>query len=284
MAHTALYGGTVYEKKGGADLVGGTVYKKDHGKVLVGGTAYEVGFGVPCTVTILAYGISPNGSANVTLDGQTYSAKGVVINPNNYTTIAELTVPSGTVMSCSACTSVGNARGTIVLNGTNVAEAASAGVPVSYDYVVNGNIQVELNEAHVVVSNLSASRVLITEIPEGHALVQINAPRYTSENPCSVTINGITYTNIRPNKGTLATLIVPVGTEIHCVAYWGDYANGGYIYVNDTQVAKYNAPPYDYNNTKAEYTYVVTGNVDIQLETKDYSKEYYGGNIYITEL
>lgn len=45
MAHTALYGGTVYEKKGGADLVGGTVYKKDHGKVLVGGTAYEVGFG-----------------------------------------------------------------------------------------------------------------------------------------------------------------------------------------------------------------------------------------------
>ena len=47
MAHTALYGGTVYEKKGGADLVGGTVYKKDHGKVLVGGTAYEVGFAPP---------------------------------------------------------------------------------------------------------------------------------------------------------------------------------------------------------------------------------------------
>ena len=46
MAHTALYGGTVYEKKGGADLVGGTVYKKDHGKVLVGGTEYEVGFGL----------------------------------------------------------------------------------------------------------------------------------------------------------------------------------------------------------------------------------------------
>lgn len=44
MAHTALYGGTAYEKKGGADLVGGTVYSIDKGKTLVGGTAYEVGF------------------------------------------------------------------------------------------------------------------------------------------------------------------------------------------------------------------------------------------------
>ena len=121
----------------------------------------------PCTVTIAAFGISPNGNANVTLNGQTYSAKGISITPNqnNPTPIAEITVPSGTVMSCSACTSVGNNKGTIVLNGTNVAEAASAGVPATCDYVVNGNIKVELNDAHVVAANVSVSRVLITEEP-----------------------------------------------------------------------------------------------------------------------
>lgn len=70
MAHTALYGGTVYEKKGGADLIGGTVYKKDHGKVLVGGTAYEVGFGKP--VTIIG-GYSTIGAAyTATIDDVSY--------------------------------------------------------------------------------------------------------------------------------------------------------------------------------------------------------------------
>lgn len=133
--------------------------------VIVEGAVYDVEFGVPCTVTIVAFGMSPNGNANVTLNGQTYSAKGVsiTIDQNNPTPIAEITVPSGTVMSCSACTSVGNNKGTIVLNGTDVAKAASAGVPATYDYVVNGNIKVELNDANVVASNMSVSRVLITE-------------------------------------------------------------------------------------------------------------------------
>lgn len=91
MAHTALYGGTVYEKKGGADLVGGTVYKKDHGKVLVGGTAYEVGFLAEHDVVIAAGSGSGGGIITtqwtVEIDGNAYN----VTNGQAWETVAKNT-------------------------------------------------------------------------------------------------------------------------------------------------------------------------------------------------
>ena len=132
----------------------------------------------PCTVTIVANGMSPNGNANVTLQGQTYSAKGISVSAdgNNPTMIAELTVPSGTVMHCSALVSTAGttAKGTIVLNGTFVAEGAT-GVPATYDYVVNGNIRVHLYDSAMLM--VSVSQVVITETP---VTFTINGTEYSA--------------------------------------------------------------------------------------------------------
>lgn len=187
MAHTALYGGTVYEKYGGADLVGGTVYKKDHGKVLVGGTAYEVGFGVPCTVTIVARGMTPSGNTTVTLEGQTYSTTGATPTP---TTIAELTVPSGTVMSCHTLLTTGTVTNSVIdVNGTiMLAKQETLGVPATYDYIINGNVIVNLNDAvMVVMPSATQSSIYINEIRNdpvfGDLMVVADLGTITSTDP-----------------------------------------------------------------------------------------------------
>ena len=141
MAHKALMGGTVYEKKGGADLVGGTVYKKDNGKVLVGGTAYEVGFGpAMATVTI-----------NVTLGGYGDSLTGcyVSIDGVQYTTDTTIEVPVGTEIYCyvsGGSTSV-DVDLDITLNGTSVASAETVIGPAKFcrDYYYTVNRDVSIN-------------------------------------------------------------------------------------------------------------------------------------------
>lgn len=266
MAHKVLVDGTAYEISGGRTLVNGTGYSIDKGKTLVGGTAYEVGFGVPCTVTIVAFGISPNGNANVTLNGQTYSAKGVSVSndQNNPTKLAEITVPSGTVMSCSACTSLGNSKGTIVLNGTNVAEAASAGVTATYDYVVNGNIIVELNDATVVVSNLSVSRVLITEIPEGHALVKIKQTSYYLEDTY-VSIDGVRYQKS-------ATCVVPIGTVIYCYTKAGNKEDKGSVSITLNGQEVSTVTQLGMGTFLGEYYYTVTRQAKIEMAYDEYDQ------------
>ncbi len=237
MAHTALYGGTVYEKKGGADLVGGTVYKKDHGKVLVGGTAYEVGFGVPCTVTIVVRGVSPSGNTTVIMEGQTYSTTGATPTP---TTIAELTVPSGTVMSCYTLITTGTVTNSVIdVNGTILlAEQETLGVPATYDYIINGNVIVNLYDTVMVpMPNLNHSRIYINEIRNdpvfGDLVVIADLGTITSTDPneriavnmykypeniynCThAIINGVAYELIKePSTTTDATYTVPNFNEI----------------------------------------------------------------------
>lgn len=110
MAHTALYGGTVYEKKGGADLVGGTVYKKDHGKVLVGGTVYEVGFGHPVTVAAGASGMFI-AQTTIGIDGNTYS---VQTNAPAFNTVTQST----SKMTVTIVRGLGNPA--VTLNGETI--------------------------------------------------------------------------------------------------------------------------------------------------------------------
>ena len=108
----------------------------------------------------------------------------------------------------------------------------------------------------------------------------VTSMRDDIKNLASVTINGTTYSD---EYRLSETLVVPCGTEIHCVSYWGDYAGGGYVYVNGTQVAK--SSGYDYGVSKAEYTYTVTGDASIKLErTNMYGNGgYWGSNVRITE-
>ena len=133
MAHTALYGGTVYEKKGGADLVGGTVYKKDHGKVLVGGTAYEVGFGHP--VLIAGGGQGIDAGYTLTVDDASYG----FTNAWSHETVstASVTITSST------------ATNKIVLNGETVVSGA-------------GEYTVDLSDATHVVFNRMLFNMMIS--------------------------------------------------------------------------------------------------------------------------
>lgn len=139
MAHTALYGGTVYEKKGGADLVGGTVYKKDHGKVLVGGTAYEVGFDDGMrTITITDTNSSYNSSthsqyAYITHNGVDY------IDPTTFN------AKIGDVIRCTVGASYGGSA-QIIVNGTYVVSKPVSGnfEQTTYEYEIVSDVTINL--------------------------------------------------------------------------------------------------------------------------------------------
>ena len=137
MAHTALYGGTVYEKKGGADLVGGTVYSIDKGKTLVGGTAYEVGFGSPMAkVTLLA---------DTFVDYNYVSAYVEYKTPNgdyvSLYTAGEYELPIGTVMLFNLkYGGKGRVDMYITLNDESV---ASGDMDAFYEYTLTGNITID---------------------------------------------------------------------------------------------------------------------------------------------
>ena len=236
--------------------------------------AVNAEFAAPCTVRISAYALTPTGNANVTINGQTYSAKGLSTTLNNTTPVAEITVPSGTVMSCSTLVPSGQAliNSATSLNGTVVAQQTASGIPVTYDYVVNSDIYVEIMDAVINGSPMSMtmSKISITEIPEGHVLVWISGTG--NINTGYVTINGTKHNSSK-------IVAVPVDTVIYCYARSpekdSDYY--GLISCNGTTVAKAT------NETSseeyyAEYNYTVNGDVKINLtSTTSY------GNITITE-
>lgn len=227
MAHTALYGGTVYEKKGGADLVGGTVYKKDHGKVLVGGTAYEVGFAKPVTITVTGTG----------LDYYVYiqhAEGGYAIYSSPATFIANV----GDTIYCYCTECYGSQF--IYLNG-DVVTGGYGENDISYAYTVVSDAKIELYE----YSNNGEKRnrygyIKITEIPEGHVLVTITGSNaYTV-----VTIDGI--------EQAPSTIAVPIGTTVICTVTSISSSGRPYITLNGATVS---------NDT---YTYTVVGNVTIE--------------------
>ncbi|MBR3999972.1 MAG: hypothetical protein IKI93_16700 [Clostridia bacterium] len=262
MAHKDMIGGTVYEVDHGKDRIGGTVYEIDHGKDLIGGTVYEVGFGVPCTVTILAYGVSPVGNANVTIDGQTYSAKGISVPPNqnNPMVIAELIVQSGTVMSCSALVPSGTtASWGVSLNGTTVASQSTYGTPAVYDYVVNGNVCVVLQEGAMPAYNLYTASVSIIE--DTHVRVAINNNGYDTSYDATVSIDGKKYQND-------AILYLPIGTQIYCYVSYSvkEGEPPAYIELNGTTVVT--AVPQGMSGS-GEYYYTATRHVQIELYNYD---------------
>lgn len=262
MAHKTLVNATAYEISGGRTLVNGTGYSIDKGKTLVGGTAYEVGFGVPCTVTILAYGISPVGNANVTIDGQTYSAKGVTVSldQKNPTVITEVIVPSGTVMSCSALVPSGTtASWGVSVNGTTVASQSTYGTPAVYDYVVNGNVRVVLREVAVPVNNLYVANVEIIE--DGR--VQVFITGSGSDTHAYVDIDGVRYSSAK-------TLAVPIGTVMTCHVSdkYGDDRQS--LKVNGVELAK------GAYKGSFDYEYTVSKTVSIDLTYTVSADKVYG--------
>lgn len=250
MAHTALYGGTVYEKKGGADLVGGTVYKKDHGKVLVGGTVYEVGFGKPVTVTLT--GSVSNSYAEY--------------NGTRYTFPSTFEANIGDTINFH-CGDVPSSA-TIFLNNNQVASGVGS---ANHSYTVASDLNVNLQTSGSGSS--VQAKMYITEIPEGHALVQIvekGGTGYTSGCGWSkLTIDGITYTSA-------ATVTVPIGTAIYCDVI-GSGSSKPYIEVNGVRVVEgYGNKDDGYDD--CSYTHIVASDITV---------EFYGnkgsGQIVITE-
>lgn len=251
MAHTALYGGTVYEKKGGADLVGGTVYKKDHGKVLVGGTAYEVGFAEMVTVKIDRGNYYYNDSY-VTIDGQTYTGK------NMGTTIS---VPIGTVIYCNCHASAKNSeKGDITLNGVSVESTVTGAMNLYYEYehTVNGNMTISFD-----YSEGDESYIRITEVPVGYAEVKITGTG--SVNHVYLSVDGVKYY-------TTQTIVLPIGQTIYLFTRQNDSGANGYIKLNGSEVRR------DNNGSGVEYNHTLNGDVNVYLL---FSKG--GGYITITE-
>lgn len=246
MAHKVCIDGTAYEIDGGKAMVNGAVYEIDHGTTLVNGAEYEVGF-APSEATV-----------TITKTGGVSTAIFVTIDSVKYTTDAVITVPIGTVIICTP-------SGSVILNGQTVAN----GTGVTYNYTVTKNVAINMNWQN------GTGTITITEIPEGHAAVNITGTgNDTLKKAANVTIDGTVYK-------AATTVAVPIGTEIYCYAsntYGENNTYYGTISLNGTFVAlgdKYeDRREYWY----AEYTYIVNGNVTINL-----SYNSAGGTIKITE-
>lgn len=125
--HNTLVGSTTGEIEGGTVLIGGVVREIDSGLVLVNGVAREIVFATLCTVTI-------TGSGSV-------SRCRLTINGTIYTSAATVEVEPGTIVSCYV--RLGQVRGTVKLNGKEVAN--SGGSSATYNYAVEKNVRISLS-------------------------------------------------------------------------------------------------------------------------------------------
>ena len=165
-------------------------------------------------------------------------------------------------------------RASIYVNGVEVeGSKLREGESVDYEHTLTKNTIVKCvyeDDSY----EFPCPRIYITEIPEGHALVNITAVS-AGATTCYVSIDGVMYT-------ASATVVVPVGTTIYCMARSNDGENSNYygtISVNGSGVAsadKYMSGKNDY--WYAEYNYTVKGDVIISLY---YSSP--GADITITE-
>ena len=182
----------------------------------------------------------------IVVNGQTYYAE---------ETPTEIPVKTGTTITC--CKTAG-----VQVNGQYVSQGAD-----DYEYTVSSNAIIEIVSTHVSDTQY-LGLIVITEIPEGHALVTITG---TGDADYShVTIDGVKYTGA-------ATVAVPIGTTIYCYVR---SKNDGYADImlpnNEHIYAETKVGSYYY----AEYNYAVSGNVQIGLS---YSSMITTGGIVITE-
>lgn len=157
--------------------------------------------------------------------------------------------------------------GVIYLNGEQVA-SSSGSTRYTYDVACDVNIDVQ----EIGSGTSIGIRVYITEIPEGHALVQITGEGLNNAyKACVLTVDGAEY-------ASATTLVVPIGTVITCaIATQADGEEDGYVKVNGTNVL---SVPMLENGT---YDYTVTGNVTINMSTVRDADKMRTGYITITE-
>ena len=208
MAHKPLINGTLYELDKGRSLVDGTIREIDHGKTLVGGTVYEVGFAKPVTITLagsLSEGSVGSPGNHVEYNGNKYSS------PCTF----EAAVGDTITVYCGTVPSSAN----IYLNGQQVASTLGS---VTYSYTVTCNAIIE---GELKGSGMGGSaHMYITEIPEGHVLVNISL----ASSYAYASIDGISYTTspvtMTVTKGSTITLVL----DYDKTKYQGDLqiANG----------------------------------------------------------
>lgn len=186
--------------------------------------------------------------ATVTITGSGGNANmvWVTINGVDYREATSVNVPIGTVITC-------NPYGSVILNGQTVAN----GTGVTYNYTVTKNVAINMNWRQ------GTGTITITEIPEGHALVNITGSGNATY--CYATINGTKYT-------TATTLVLPVGTVVTCTAKDKDDDYSA-VFLNGQIVAG--------RSSNAVYDYSVTRDVEIKLSTSPSAS--YEQEIFITE-
>lgn len=112
---------------------------------------------------------APDGAAVTIIKTGVASAPGsgaVIIDGVRYTNPMYIVIPFGTVIVCSASWSshqmYGSYGGQIKLNGTLVADRVSDVNPTTYEYTVNKDVQIDLN--NVVSPNGVVTNINITEL------------------------------------------------------------------------------------------------------------------------
>lgn len=116
------------------------------------------------------------------------------------------------------------------------------------------------------------------------AVVTLTSSSFSGDyDNATATINGVNYRDGDVGYGTNIVLEVPIGTEITCSAICGAYSGmyyGGKIYKNETIVV-------DGASTKEmgyyTYTFIVTGDVTIDLQSKRMGYYVKYGEVHITE-
>lgn len=166
MASKTLIGGTAYEISGGKTLVNGTAYEIKNGKTLVGGTAYKVEFTKYATITINGGSNGIYSFAEVSIDGFKYGGK--YWTGSNFIAVCDnvqVTVPVGTVITCSLRAHYGDAARVKVNNNTVYSFAGENTTTFeggSYKYTVVSNANIDLINCDAKDDSIGG-QILITE-------------------------------------------------------------------------------------------------------------------------
>lgn len=204
------------------------------------------------------------------------AVKPVTITVKNYNSIAGIITYNGVQQTATFTANIGDTieitRIDVAINNPNATPSRTPYQMINErtSYTVVSDATFEWKSRFSGSTSTGMYYLLsITEIPEGHALVNITASGMgIGSGNTGVTIEGTTYKDTN-------TLVVPVGTVITCSADNDDNEsmNFGIITVNGENVA---VAGYDF--TTVTYNYTVTGNVTILL---NYNKG--DGKVTITE-
>ena len=211
----------------------------------------------------VTYNVTVNAMATILVEN--YGSEELAyftIGETKYSSPTTISVPIGTIINfyISSDNPV-YAAGYININGEQVVSTLDdpSSMPRSYSYTVAGNITISLSvdRKETGYGKFEVGNINITEVPEGHVLVNITGYSYGLGGYGSyVNINGTTYSNA-------SAMFVPIGTVIQCIALQGKGV-GGTVTVNGTVVAQ----PQTTGSNAVEtvtYDYTVSGNIGITL-------------------